>query len=167
MQRTFCVAAHPLNGFDLLSGPHPLQTLHNHPVTRRLTGSDQPLVFNSPVKRRKLEAFTHAAIFEAYRGQVDQLTAADPEAIIQAAVPLLMELNLQSLFDKVLVVYITPAQQLERLTARDGITAEEAARILATQLPIDDKIGSADYVIDNGGTLEETRQQVEMLWRRL
>ena len=125
------------------------------------------IVFDSPAKRRELEAFTHAAIFDAYREQVERLIAASPKAIIQAAVPLLMELNLQSMFDKVLVVYITPDQQIERLVARDGITAEAAAKILESQLPIDEKLGPADYVIDNAGTLEETRRQVEALWQQL
>ena len=125
------------------------------------------IVFNHPEKRHKLEEFTHAAIFEEYRNQVDRLAAANPGAIIQVAVPLLMELNLQSMFDQVLVVYVTPAQQVVRLVARDGINATAAANILESQLPIDEKVAAADYVIDNGGTLEETRQQVEKLWKKL
>ena len=125
------------------------------------------IVFSHPEKRHKLEEFTHAAIFEEYRNQVDRLAAANPEAIIQVAVPLLMELNLQSMFGQVLVVYVTPAQQVVRLVARDGINATAAANILESQLPIDEKVAAADYVIDNGGTLEETRQQVKMLWKKL
>lgn len=125
------------------------------------------IVFNHPEKRRKLEEFTHAAIFEEYLIQVARLEAANPGAIIQVAVPLLMELNLQSMFDQVLVVYVTPAQQVARLAARDGISATAAANILDAQLPIDEKVAAADYVIDNGGTLEDTRQQVEILWSKL
>ena len=125
------------------------------------------IIFNHPEKRHKLEKFTHAAIFEEYRNQVDRLAAANPGAIIQVAVPLLMELNLQSMFEQVLVVYVTPAQQVVRLVARDGINATAAANILESQLPIDAKVAAADYVIDNGGTLEETRQQVKILWKKL
>lgn len=125
------------------------------------------IVFKNPEKRRRLEAFTHAAIFEAYLIQVKSLSADNPGTIIQAAVPLLMELNLASMFDRVLVVYISPAQQVERLAARDGISAASAANILESQLPIDEKVGQADYVIDNGGTVAETRQQVEVLWQKL
>jgi len=83
------------------------------------------------------------------------------------AVPLLMELNLQSLFDKVLVVYAPPARQVARLAARDGISPDAAAKILASQLPIDEKVARADYVIDNGGPLEKTRPQVEAVWKKL
>lgn len=125
------------------------------------------IVFNHPDKRHKLEEFTHAAIFEAYLEQVSRLADDKPGVIIQVAVPLLMELNLQTMFDKVLVVYVTPAQQVARLAARDGISQAAAANILESQLPIDEKVASADYVIDNGGSLEKTRRQVEALWRKL
>jgi dephospho-CoA kinase len=125
------------------------------------------IVFNHPAKRHKLEEFTHGAIFDEYRNQVKHLSVDNPGAIIQVAVPLLMELNLQSLFDQVLVVYVSPAQQVARLAARDSISETVAANMLASQLPIDQKVAAADYVIDNGGTLEETRQQVEILWKKL
>lgn len=125
------------------------------------------IVFNHPEKRRRLEGFTHAAIFEEYHSQANRLAADNPGAIIQVAVPLLMELNLQSMFDQVLVVYVTPAQQVARLAARDGISETVAANMLASQLPIDAKVAAADHVIDNGGTLEKTRQQVEILWKKL
>ncbi len=125
------------------------------------------IVFNDPEKRHKLEEFTHGAIFEEYRNQVGRLATDNPGAIILAAVPLLMELNLQSMFEQVLVVYVSPAQQVERLAARDGISLSAAANILEAQLPIGEKVKLADYVINNGGTLEETRHQVELLWKKL
>lgn len=125
------------------------------------------IVFNHPEKRHKLEEFTHAAIFETYLNQVDRLAADNPGAIIQVAVPLLVELNLESMFDQVVVVYVTPTQQVRRLAARDNISETVAANMLASQLPIDEKVAAADYVIDNGGTLEKTRQQVEVVWKKL
>ena len=125
------------------------------------------IVFNDPEKREKLESFTHTAIFEAYLNQASAIAASKPGAVIQVAVPLLFELNLQSLFDRVLVVYISPGRQVERLAERDGISRDEAANILKSQLPIDEKVGLADYVIDNGGTPEKTRRQVEEVWEKL
>jgi dephospho-CoA kinase len=125
------------------------------------------IVFNNPDKRRRLETFTHGAIFDEYLNQVKRLSDNHPGAIIQVAVPLLIELNLQSMFDQVLLVYVTPARQVERLAARDGISVDAAANILDSQLPIEKKVEQVDYVIDNGGTLENTRQQVEALWERL
>jgi dephospho-CoA kinase len=125
------------------------------------------IVFNDPEKREKLESFTHTAIFEEYLNQASAIAAGNPGAVIQVAVPLLIELNLQSMFDKVLVVYISPDRQVERLAGRDGISRDAAANILKSQLPIDEKVGLADYVIDNGGTLEKTRRQVEEVWEKL
>ena len=125
------------------------------------------LVFNNPDQRRKLEALTHAPIFAEYRRQVKRLTTEYPGAIIQAGVPLLMEMNLQTLFTKVLLVYASPDQQVTRLRARDGISNTAALKMLASQLPIDEKLTRADYVIDNGGTEAETKLQVKALWHKL
>jgi len=125
------------------------------------------LVFNNPDQRRKLEALTHAPIFAEYRRQIKRLTTEHPGAIIQAGVPLLMEMNLQTLFTKVLLVYASPDQQVARLRARDGISKTAALKMIASQLPIDEKLTRADYVIDNGGTEAETRLQVKELWHKL
>ena len=81
--------------------------------------------------------------------------------------PLLIELNLQFLFDKVIVVHLSPENQVERLAQRDGIAIEEATTKIRSQLPIDEKLGFADFIIHNDGSLEETRRQVETVWSRL
>ena len=125
------------------------------------------IVFRDFEKRKKLESFTHPRINEAFVKQVNEIAAEDPGAIIQVVVPLLIELNLQYIFHKNLVVYIPPEQQVERLAERDGISIEEAANILKAQLPIDEKVGYGDFVIHNDKTLEETRTQVEDLWEKL
>jgi dephospho-CoA kinase len=82
-------------------------------------------------------------------------------------IPLLIELNLQYLFHKLLVVYTPEEQQIQRLMARDGISRDEAVSRLKSQLPIDEKVGYADFVIRNEGSLEETRKQVDELWQKL
>lgn len=125
------------------------------------------IVFNDLEQRKKLESFTHPRIMEGFINQLDEIAAKEAKPIIQAVVPLLLELNLQYLFHKLLVVYVPPEVQIERLTARDGISPEEAAAILKAQLPIDDKVSYADFVIDNQGSLEETKKQVERLWTKL
>jgi dephospho-CoA kinase len=56
---------------------------------------------------------------------------------------------------------------VERLALRDGISKDEAANILSSQLPIDEKVGYADFVIQNDKSLDETRKQVEALWKTL
>ncbi|MBL7225020.1 MAG: dephospho-CoA kinase [Desulfobacteraceae bacterium] len=125
------------------------------------------IVFRDFEKRKKLESFTHPRINGEFVKQVNEIAAKDPDAIIQVVIPLLIELNLQYIFHKVLVVYISQEEQVKRLAERDSISMEEAANILKAQLPIDEKTGYADFVIHNDKTLEETKKQVEDLWQTL
>jgi len=125
------------------------------------------VVFRDMEKRKKLESFTHPRIFEEFHREVTEIAARIPEPIIQVSIPLLIELNLQYRFDKVLVVYIPRERQIERLMRRDGIGREAAESILKAQVSIEEKVGFADFVIHNEGTLEETRKQVEDVWGKL
>lgn len=125
------------------------------------------IVFRDPEKRKMLESFTHPRIIEEADRRADEIAGKDPNAIIQVAVPLLIEINVQDKFHKVLLVYAPREIQIERLEKRDGITKEAAESILKAQLPIDDKLKYADFVIHNEGTLEETRRQVEQVWEEL
>lgn len=125
------------------------------------------IVFRDLEKRKKLESFTHPPIYKEFLKQVNEITEKDPEAIIQAVVPLLIESDLQYMFDRLLVVYIPQEQQVERLVERDGISKEEAADMLKAQLPIDEKLEYADFVVDNQGSSEETRKQVEDIWQTI
>jgi dephospho-CoA kinase len=125
------------------------------------------IVFRDTEKRNRLEGFTHPPIYEAFVIRIKAITKKDPEAIIQAVVPLLIEKNLQPVFDKILVVYVPQEKQIERLVGRDGFSEEEAARMLKAQLPINEKLTYADFVVNNEGTMEETRKQVEEVWQEL
>ena len=125
------------------------------------------IVFRDMEKRKKLENFTHPRINEAFKERLNEITKEDPAAIIQVVIPLLIELNLQYRFHKILMVYVPREVQIERLVRRDNITEEEAARILKAQLPIDEKMGYADFVIHNDKSLQETRDQVEKLYSQL
>ena len=125
------------------------------------------IVFGDMEKRKKLEGFTHPRIHKEFVKQVNEIAEKDPESIIQVVIPLLIELNLQYMFHKILVVYIPQEKQIERLVERDGITEDEARNILKAQLPIDEKVEYANFVIHNEKSLKETKKQVEDLWRTL
>jgi dephospho-CoA kinase len=125
------------------------------------------IVFRDFEKRKKLESFIHPRMGEIVNRQIHEYAAKDPGAIIQVVVPLMIELNLQWRYSKLLLVYIPQEKQIERLAKRDGISKEEAAHILKSQLSIDEKLGYADYVVHNDKSLEETRKQVEKLWQTL
>ena len=125
------------------------------------------IVFQDAAKRKKLEGFIHPRIQLEFIKQIDDIGRANPGAVIQVAVPLLIEVNMQNLFHKVIVVYISRDKQIERLMKRDGITHQEAVNILNAQMHIDEKLTHADYVIKNENSIEETRKQVEDLWQKL
>ena len=125
------------------------------------------IVFQDAEKRKTLESFTHPRIYEASCRQVKKIIEKDPNAIIQLDIPLLIEQNLQHMVHKVLVVYIPREKQIERLIERDGVSREGAVDRLGAQLPIDEKLSKADFVIYNEKTLEETEKQVDDLWKVL
>jgi dephospho-CoA kinase len=125
------------------------------------------IVFRDLEKRKKLESFTHPQIAAEFINQLEKIAAHDPDAIVLVVVPLMIELNLQHLFHKLVVVRISQEELTKRLIKRDRIEKEEALRIIASQLPIDEKTGYADFVIDNGESLENTETQVQDLWKKL
>ena len=125
------------------------------------------IVFRDIEKRKKLESFTHPRIHEEFVRQLNEIVEQDPQAIVLVDVPLLIELNLQYMFHKTLLVHVPQAIQIERLVKRDGISKKEATDRLKAQLPIDEKVGYADFIIHNDKSLKETRKQVEELWQTL
>lgn len=127
-------------------------------------------IFADPVARQRLNAITHPRVRERIRQEVADLLARIPAgAIIVLDVPLLLDTAPRDTFpvEGVIVVAIDEATQIARFRARTGLSEEEARGRLRAQRPLREKVGEADWVIDNNGSPEETRRQVEALWRRL
>ncbi|MDF2957206.1 MAG: Dephospho-CoA kinase [Candidatus Alkanophagales archaeon MCA70_species_1] len=132
------------------------------------------IVFADHSKLRKLEEIVHPAISEEGERRLAALEKLDPEAIVILDIPLLIEKMLASSptaeklkLDKIIVVYVSEETQLRRLCERDGISEEEARRRIRAQLPLKEKLKYADFVIDNEGSIEDTRRQVVSIYRRL
>jgi dephospho-CoA kinase len=125
------------------------------------------LVFLDAEKRKRLEEFTHPAIGEEFVKEVEKAAAQKRHVVILGVVPLLIECGMQELFHAIALVYIPRETQIDRLTKRDGITRERAIDIINAQMPIDEKIGHADFVINNNCSVEETKIQVKGFWDRL
>jgi len=125
------------------------------------------IVFKDLQKKKKLESFQHPRIGEEFMELVKQYADEDPDAIIQVVVPLLIEVNMHPLFHNILMVYASEAAQKERLMKRDGSSAEMAMNMIRSQLSVEEKKGFCDLIIDNSGSLEDTRKQVEKLWVKL
>jgi len=125
------------------------------------------IVFGNPELRQKLNSLVHPAIKERQLQFLEQLGARDPHAvgIIEAA--LMVEAGTYSDYDKLIVVTCSPAVQRERLRARSKLTTEQIEARIASQMPMEDKVRVADFVVDNSGDLEKTRRQVEKIHEQL
>ncbi|HXJ20672.1 MAG TPA: dephospho-CoA kinase [Polyangia bacterium] len=118
------------------------------------------IVFADPAARTRLEAITHPLIQQASAARLTDLAGAGHAlAIYEAA--LLVESGRWRDFDGLIVVTASPETQIARALARGGMTLEEAEARVRAQLPTEQKVNVATWVIDNDGTLAETERQVE------
>ena len=129
-------------------------------IDRRKLGA---IVFEHPDEMRKLEAIVHPAVHMAMAGELQK---AEPEAIVILDAVKLLEGGSAALCKSKWLVICNEEQQLRRLIQRNGFTEEEARARLRAQPPIEPKLKLVDEVIDNSGTLEATRAQVEAAWAR-
>ncbi|QCT03550.1 dephospho-CoA kinase [Paenibacillus algicola] len=125
------------------------------------------IVFNQPQERQALNDITHPAIRREIRDRIQVYEQQHPDSLVIVDIPLLFESGLQAQYDQTLLVYVPAKLQLERLMQRNGLTREQAAARIQSQMDIEEKKSLADYVIDNSGTLDETLHQVEKLWNRI
>jgi dephospho-CoA kinase len=125
------------------------------------------LVFGDPARRKALEAITHPAIMARRQAILDAWAAEGFDGVVVLDIPLLVEVGAVASVDRVVLVYAEPAVQLERLTRRDGFDAAEAARRVASQMPLADKVRHAHYVVDNSGGPDETAAQARAVYAAL
>ena len=120
------------------------------------------LVFSDPDSRRDLEVILHPLI----RADMDRSAAAAVGPYIVMAIPLLIEGGSRDRVDRILVVDVDEAVQLQRVMARDRCSLDEAQAILAAQAPRSARLAVADDVLPNTGTVTDLRQAVDRLHER-
>jgi dephospho-CoA kinase len=120
-------------------------------------------IFTSPDDRAALNAIMHPLIQQAFLDEARDLTQRGVRvAIFDAA--LLIEKGLHEKMNGVILVTAPRETQIARLRERNGLTREEAEARLASQMPLEEKARSAQWIIDNSADLEATRAQVRKLW---
>jgi len=124
------------------------------------------IVFADPEARLALNAITHPRIAQLAAERGLALAAAGAPLVFYEAA-LLVENGIHRGLSALVVVSVPPEVQLARLVERDGLSKEEARMRLAAQLPLSEKVKVAHHVIDNSGSLSETRSQVERVYARL
>lgn len=124
-------------------------------------------VFADPKQRKLLNQILHPRIKEEMDRRTKEIGQRDPEAIVVIDAPLIVELGDHREMDKLIVVTTTQTQQIERLKDRDGTSPKEALRIVSSQMPMEEKLKFADYVIQNEGSLEETKKRAKEIFKDL
>jgi len=123
-------------------------------------------VFADAAERRALEDILHPRIREEVARRTEALARAGVTVVLYDAA-LLIENGLHRGMDGVVVVSAPEEVQRSRLAARDGLDAAAITARLAAQLPLADKRAHATWVVENGGSLDETRAQVRRIWEDL
>jgi dephospho-CoA kinase len=121
------------------------------------------LVFHDEDARHRLNAIVHPLVREWMAARTAEAVEGGAEVVVQD-VPLLFENGLERLFSTSVLVYVPEPVQVERLVSGRGLSEDRARAMIASQMPIDNKREIAHHVIDNSGTREETRDQVDRLW---
>jgi len=127
------------------------------------------IVFSNKEKLQILNSIVHPAVLAEDARLVEEQRGKNPQGLVINDIPLLFELGpelMSQLADIIIVVYCSPEVQLKRLIDR-GMTEADALNRIKSQIPIQEKVKSADFVINNDGTPEETRQQVRQIYNTL
>lgn len=116
------------------------------------------MIFGNPDLLAQSSQLQNEIIREELAHRRDLL--AETEAVFFIDLPLLFELEYDNWFDQIWLVDVTVETQLSRLMTRNALSQEEAEKRIAAQLSLQEKRKRADVLIDNNGSLEETRQQL-------
>jgi len=125
------------------------------------------IVFADEKHRESLNAILHPLIIASQDEQLRQWERQEPHGIGVVDAALMIETGSFRRFDKLIVVHCAPEVQIERLLKRDHITPEAAQLRIAAQMPQQQKMAYADYLIDTTSDFDETRRQTHEVYRQL
>jgi dephospho-CoA kinase len=131
--------------------------LANGEIDRQKLGS---IIFHQAEKRKILNEITHPEVRKRMRDQVE-MAKKNSEEVVVLDIPLLFESKLTYMVDKTLLVYVNDDIQLKRLIERNNLSVEDAEARIRSQMPLSDKIKLADAVIDNNGSIADTKKQLQ------
>ena len=124
-------------------------------------------IFNDSEKRKILESITHHRIIEEENRLINDLQDKNKSEIIILDAALLIEAGHHNRVDKLVIVYLDRESQIKRLIGRDNLSFADAEKRVNSQMPLDEKVKLADYVIDNGKSLDEVEKQVSKVYSEL
>lgn len=122
------------------------------------------IVFNDKQAKIDLERIIHPHIIRK-TNEIIAKKYTTTDIIVDA--PLLFEVGLDRVCDKVIVVYAKYHLQIARFMKRDNISKEEAMKRISLQMPIEDKMKLADITIDNSGTISELKKNIKFIYKQM
>jgi len=133
-------------------------------IDRKILGN---IIFHDSEKRLQLNALVHPDVRAELMRRAFELEKLPYDGILIIDAALMVESGFYKMLDRLIVVRCDPDLQLARVMSRCGISAEEARLRMGAQLPVEDKVRIAHYVIDTSGTYARTREQIERIYREL
>jgi dephospho-CoA kinase len=131
---------------------------------------------NAPEGKRasrieELNRIVHPVVIRSQDEWMREMGRQDPHAVAIVEAALILEAGAGDHFDRLIVVTCNAEQRVSRFAARQKVDLEaarkEVLRRMAAQLPDEEKVKAADYVIDNSGSLDATRDEVQGVWEKL
>jgi dephospho-CoA kinase len=134
-------------------------------IDRRVLGE---IVFKeNPAARERLNSLVHPAIIQRQKEWLQEMETLDPHGIAIVSAALMIEVGTYKNYDKIVVVTCSPEIQRARLRARTGLSEDQIDARIRSQMPMEEKIEYADFVIETSGLLDSTRQQVRQIFEEL
>jgi dephospho-CoA kinase len=130
---------------------------------RKLSG----MVWNHPERLEKLSSLVHPPVQEREERQMAEIAQTDPRAIVVVEAAILVETGRYKSFERLIVVTCSAEQQMERALERGSYNKEEILARLSRQLPLEEKLRVADYIIDTSGSREATLGQARTVYGKL
>jgi len=133
-------------------------------INREVLGE---IIFKNAELRQKLNSLVHPAIKQRQLDFLNSVGAEDPHGIGIVEAALMIEVGTYKDYDKVVVVKCSPEVQRRRIKERSPLSDAQIDARIASQMPMDEKVKYADYVVDNSGDIGSTRRQVEDIHRQM
>ena len=143
-------------GVETIDADDVVHGLLPDPVERKRIAAE---VFSDPEKRRALESRLHPLV----KSKIDEFLSSTSRfnSLRLAIIPLLFEIHLESNFDIICCVSSSRKNQIDRMLTTRGYSLEEAEARLLAQMNVEEKAARSHYVINNNGSAEELKLEVE------
>ncbi|GAG65127.1 unnamed protein product [marine sediment metagenome] len=127
------------------------------------------IVFTKQTLLKKLNEITHLEIIKLIKKEINlaKNKTHNQEKVLIIDAALIYEAKIDRLMDKIIAICIDEDEQIKRLIKRNNLSKEGALQRIKSQMPMKEKVKMADYVIDNSSSLDETKEQVEKIWKKL